>query len=88
MNTASLTIRVDCSTGYREEQTPRRFFMGDKAVDIEEILDRWLSPEYSYFKVRGADGDIYILRHDQLTRRWQLTLFQSGKYGGGPLSSA
>ncbi|WP_281171956.1 hypothetical protein [Methylomicrobium lacus] len=40
MNTAPLTIRVECDTDYQGEQTPRRFFMADKAVEIEEVIDR------------------------------------------------
>ncbi|MGR8940369.1 MAG: hypothetical protein ACU83P_02150 [Gammaproteobacteria bacterium] len=80
-----LTIRVDCYAGYKGEETPRRFFMNDKAVEIDEVVDRWLAPEYSYFKVRAGENDIYILRHDLSAQRWELTLFQSGKYEGGPL---
>jgi hypothetical protein len=87
MNTDPLTIRVECYTCYRGEETPRRFFMGDKSIEIEEVIDRWLAPEYRYFKVRGGENDIYILRHDELSHRWELTMFQSGKYGGSPLSS-
>ena len=87
MNTDQLTIRVECYAGYRGEETPRRFFMGDKAIEIEEVIDRWLAPEYRYFKVRGDENAIYILRHDELSHRWELILFQSGKYDGSPLSS-
>lgn len=87
MNTTPLAIRVECYTGYRGEETPRRFFIGDKSFEIEEIIDRWLAPEYRYFKVRGGKNDIYILRHDELAHRWELTMFQSGMYDGNPLSS-
>jgi hypothetical protein len=88
MSTGPLTVRVECYAGYRGEETPRRFFMGDKSIEIEEVIDRWLAPEHRYFKVRGGQNDIYILRHDELAQRWELTLFQSGKYGGSPLSSS
>ena len=87
MNTEPLTIRVECYAGHRGEETPKRFFMGDKAIEIEEVIDRWLAPEYRYFKVRGGENDIYILRQDEQSQRWELTMFQSGKYDGSPLSS-
>ena len=87
MNTDLLTIRVECYAGYQGEETPRRFFMGDKVIEIEEVIDRWLAPEYRYFKVRGGENDIYILRQDEQSQRWELTMFQSGKYDGSPLSS-
>jgi len=88
MSTAPLTIRVECDAGYQGEQTPRRFFMADKAIEIEEVIDRWLAPEYRYFKVRAGDNDIYILRHDLLAQRWELTLFRSGKYDDSRSSSS
>jgi hypothetical protein len=84
MSTAPLTLRVECEAGSQGEQMPRRFFMADKAVEIEDILDCWLAPEYSYFKVCDAEKDTYILRHDKLARRWELILFRSGKYQGDP----
>lgn len=86
-NTDPLTILVECNAGSPGEEIPQRFFMGDKAIEIEDILDRWLAPEYSYFKVRADENDVYILRHDKLRHRWELTLFRSGKYDGKPLSS-
>jgi len=46
MNTDPLTIRAECYAGYRGEETPRRFFMGDKSIEIEEVFDRWLALEY------------------------------------------
>lgn len=80
MTTDTLTIRVECDARYPDlPTTPRRFFIGDKAIGIEEVIDRWFGPEYSYVKVRTEDKDIYILRHDELTQRWELTLFQKGK---------
>lgn len=86
MNSEPLTIRVECDADKRGEHIPQRFFMGDKSVEIEEVIDCWLAPEYRYFKVRGGENDIYILRHDEIEHRWELTMFQSGKYHGDPLS--
>ncbi len=67
-------IRVECYAGYRGEEAPRRFYLGDQAVDVLEGLDRWLSPEHRYFKCRGADDATYILRQDVSADRWELTL--------------
>jgi hypothetical protein len=75
----TLAIRVECYAGHRGEETPRRFWIGDRLVDIVEVLDRWLAPDYRYFKVRGDDGDIYILRHDPRADRWEMTMFQRGE---------
>ncbi len=71
-------IRVECYAGYRGEEAPRRFFLGERKVEVVEILDRWLSPDHRYFKLRGEDGGLYIIRHDTESDAWELTLFDSG----------
>ena len=38
MNTDSLSICVECYADQEKEETPRRFFMGDKSIEIEEIM--------------------------------------------------
>ncbi len=73
-----MAIRVECYAGYRGEETPRRFFIGDRAVAVVQVLDRWLAPDHRYFKVAGDDGDVYILRHDTRTGEWELTMFRRG----------
>lgn len=69
-------VRVECRAGYRGEQTPRRFFVGRRAIDVDEVADAWLAPDHRYFKVR-ASGDTFILRHDVAGDRWELTLYES-----------
>lgn len=69
-------IRVECYAGYRGEETPRRFSFGSRTVEVAEVLDRWLAPSHRYFKVGGADGGLYILRHDTDSGRWALVLYQ------------
>jgi hypothetical protein len=67
---------VECYAGHRGEQEPRHFWLGEYPVVVAEIIDRWFAPEHRYFKVRGDDGDIYILRHANLADRWELTLYE------------
>ena len=68
-------IQVDCYCGYRGEETPRRFWLAARCVEVSQVLDRWLAPDHRYFKVLGDDKDIYILRHDPHGRAWELTFF-------------
>lgn len=77
MDRDHLTLRVECYAGYRGEETPQRFHIGDRTVVVAEVIDRWLAPEHRYFKVRGDDGDLYIIRHDVPTGRWEMTMFES-----------
>jgi hypothetical protein len=71
-------LRVECYAGHRADVAPVRFFIGRRAIEVSEIIDRWLDPVHSYYKLRGNDGGIYILRHDQATDAWEMTLFDSG----------
>ena len=71
-----MTVRVDCYAGYKGEETPRRFYLGERVVEIVEVLDRWMAPAHAYFKVRGDDRGTYILRHDVGSGRWELTMFE------------
>jgi hypothetical protein len=71
-------LHVSCNGGYGGDETPQRFFLGERAVDVLEVLDRWAAPDHRYFKCRGSDGDIYILRHDVVEDRWELTMFARG----------
>lgn len=80
-------LRVLCHPGYEDEAVPACFFLGDREIGIDEIVDRWLSPSHQYFKVRGSDNGIYILTHDVAAGRWELTLFDSGQHEGVRLSS-
>ena len=65
-------IRVDCYAGYRGQQEPRRFTTSSGVtVEVVEILDRWQGPDHRYFKVRGGDGSVHLLRHDEVAGMWE-----------------
>ena len=68
-------VRVDCYAGYRGEEAPRRFRVGDRDLVVVNIIDRWLAPDHRYFKIRAGDGAVYILRHDVVRQVWELVLY-------------
>jgi hypothetical protein len=72
-----LTVRVECYAGHRGEQTPRTLILGDRRIDVAEVIAAWLALEYRYFKLRGADGNIYLVRHDERSNTWELTMFRA-----------
>jgi hypothetical protein len=72
-----LTVNVECYAGHRGEQTPRTLILGDRRIAVAEVLDAWLAPDYRYFKLRGADGDTYLVRHDERSGIWELTMFRA-----------
>ena len=77
-----LSVGVECYAGHRGEQTPRTLILGDRRIDVGEVVDAWLAPEYRYFKLRGADGNTYLVRHDERANVWELTLFRAEHVSG------
>ena len=72
-----LTVGVECYAGHRGEQTPRTLILGDRRIDVVETVDAWLAPDYRYFKLRGDDGNTYLVRHDERSSTWELTMFRA-----------
>src|SRR2546425_9357210 len=73
-------IQVECYAGHRGEETPRAIVIGDRRVEVVELLDRWLAPDHRYFKLRGHDGDLYIVRHDVTSGLWDLTMYERARH--------
>src|SRR5260221_11088013 len=44
---------------------PKRLRLDGRSVEIIENIDRWPGSGYCYFKMRRADGNLYILRIDR-----------------------
>ena len=78
-----LGIGVECYAGHRGEQTPRTLSLGDRRIPVVEVLDAWLAPEYRYFKLKGEDGDTYLVRDDERTNTWELTMFRAERIAAG-----
>lgn len=85
-----LAIDVECYAGYRGEETPRRFGLAEAKIEIADVVDRWLASDHRYFKVRDGDGDgdLYILRTDVASDRWELTFFRRRANGDDTSSPA
>jgi len=82
-----MSLRVECYAGHCADSEPRRLHLGRRGIAVSEILDRWLDPAHHYFKLRGDDGGIYLVRHETLTDRWDLHLFDSDRREETRLSS-
>jgi len=73
-----MSIRVECYAGFRAEQEPLAFWLGERRLVVRAIADRWFAPEERWFKVHAEDGHVYILRHDGSNGDWDLTAFTRG----------
>ena len=71
-----LVIRVQCHSGYRAEQRPLSFQLGDRLYQVDCVEDQWYSPAAMYFRVLAEDGNRYLLRHDEECGIWTLEAFR------------
>ncbi len=58
-------------------ETPHSIHIDGRAVAIAAVLDEWQGADHRYFKARGEDGNLYILRFDAHSSVWELILFRS-----------
>ena len=72
-----MRIAVSCLAGHRGEPEPQAFWLGERRIEVQAILDRWLAPDHRYFKLQADDGDTYILRHDTATGEWEMTMYRA-----------
>jgi hypothetical protein len=66
-------LEVECYAGHRGDEKPRMLLVDARKIFVEEILDTWLGPDHRYFKLKGDDGDVYIIRQDTTSGTWELT---------------
>ena len=76
-----IPIKVECHSGYKADEYPRRFIWGHIEFEIIEIIDRWYegyhksSPkDVNYFKVKTALKGSFLLMHDIRNNRWYLVV--------------
>jgi hypothetical protein len=82
-------IRVECCSGHRGEREPQAFLLGQRRLEVRELLDRWLGRAHRYFKVRVNSGEIFVLRHDEGTGEWELAALVGPESSSvGPAASA
>jgi hypothetical protein len=83
-----MKIRVDCYSGFKADERPVRFFLGERGYQVLEIQDQWHGPESTYFKVRGDDGNFYILRNawSEQTSSWFLEAYRQDSSLNGQFS--
>jgi hypothetical protein len=71
-----MTVRVQCYSGYKADERPVRFQLGDRDYEVVEVVDQWYGPEDTFYKVRADDGNLYILRRHPAADEWTLEAFR------------
>jgi hypothetical protein len=73
-----MAIRVECYAGYRGEQEPLAFWLGERRVAVRAIIDRWFAPTQRWFKIDADDENMYVLRQDEATGDWEIVAYRQG----------
>ena len=69
-------VEVECYAGYRADERPLRLRLGEQSFEVAEVEDRWYSPGETFFRVRLANGDMYVLRHVEAQDTWSIEGFR------------
>ena len=77
---------MECYSGFKADERPVRFFLGERGYQVLEIQDQWYGPESTYFKVRADDGNFYILLNawSEQTSSWFLEAYRQDSSLNGP----
>ena len=74
-----IPIKVESYSGYKADEYPICFYLDNMRYEILEITDRWYQgytnpaePASDYFKVKTANGDLFIIKHDIQKDVWLL----------------
>jgi hypothetical protein len=71
-----MIIQVESYSGFKNDERPLRFRLGERWLAVEEIVDRWYDPDAIYFRVRAEDGSFYMLKHRERGDIWTLEAFR------------
>lgn len=79
-----MEVRVECYAGYKADQRPRFFFLGEQRFEVRTLFDTWYGPDDEYFRVLADDSNIYILRHrhTEIEDAWFLEAYRRKAPGG------
>jgi hypothetical protein len=74
-------IQVESYSGYKANERPVAFTCQGERWEIREIIDRWHEgglhsgrSVVDYFKVKTADGKVYLLRYEPERDVWSIRL--------------
>lgn len=72
-------IVVECYSGHKVNETPRKFIARGKEYIVDRAIERWCeqginfkSPQLEYFKVLDREKREYILRYNVKSDTWEI----------------
>ena len=78
----AMLVQVDTYIDEGGAEKLRRFRLDSRVVEVADNIDQWFGDDYCYVKVKGSDGNVYILRHNEIRAEWELTMYQHSQSQG------
>ena len=72
-------LKVECYASSKLNESPVAFSLSNSRYKVEEIIDRWYGEGSRYFKIKADDDNIYLLKYDERTDRWEWVFYQNPK---------
>jgi len=72
----AMQVQVETYVDKGDVEKLRRFYLDGREIRVAENIDQWHGADYRYFKVRGSDGNVYILHLNEIPTEWALTMYQ------------
>ncbi len=69
-------IEVVAYAGYREEESPRAFFLAGKRIEVLKIVGQWFEEaagrreRYRCYRVKGSDWKSHVICYDEGNKEW------------------
>jgi hypothetical protein len=70
-------VQVETYSGYKADERPSRLTIDDRAHEVAEVEARWYSPGATFFRVRLAGGERYVLRRVEAQGVWVIEACRS-----------
>ena len=84
---ARMQVQVETYVDEGGAEKVRRFRLDSRVVEVADNIDQWYGADYRYVKVKGSDGNVYILRHNEIRAEWELTMYERSQSQGAPRQS-
>ena len=70
-----MKIKVESFSDAKSQESPAKFLLGSREIQIEAVVDRWYGEQACYFRVLGSDENSYILKGPLEDGTWELVSF-------------
>ena len=70
-----MKIKVETAPDSKGQESPSRFLLGSRVIEVDTVADRWFGEQACYFRVLGSDENSYILKGPLEDGTWELVSF-------------